>query len=165
MMSSTRALVRASRMTVRSSVRPFTTTHSRLADLSHLNSRGNDTAEQYRKFQIEKPTNPHMTNTNSTIANEMPSVGLDSAPPELITSVDPGFTPKDSKPENTERMTGGTQESAPDAGPNVDLKVGEIEGGTFRVEPLRRTGEDINTMRARLICKPSPCLASAETNR
>ena len=162
-MSSTRALVRASRMSMRSSVRPFSTTHSRLADLSHLNSRGNDTAEQYRKFQMEKPTNPHMTNTNSTIANSMPSVGLDSAPPELITSVDPGFTPKDSKPENTERMTGGTQK-APESGANADLKVGEIEGGTFRVEPLRRTGEDINTMRARLICKPPPYQASTEAN-
>ena len=160
-MSSTRALVRASRMTMRSSVRPFTTSHTRLADMSHLNSRGNDTAEQYRKFQMEKPTNPHMTNTNSTIANTMPSVGLDSAPPELLTSADPEFTaPKDSQPENTERMTGGTQKGAPEGGPNADLKVGEIEGGAFRVEPLRRTGEDINTMRARLICKPPPYQAS-----
>ncbi|KAK4539454.1 hypothetical protein LTR36_010931 [Oleoguttula mirabilis] len=150
-MSSTRALVRATRLATRQSVRPFTTAHTRLADLSSLNARGNDTAEQYRKFQMEKPTNPHMTNTNSTISNEMPSVGKDAAPPELLTSADPGFTPKDSVPENTERMTGGTQKPAPEGGPNADLKVGEIEGGSFRVEPLRRTGEDVNTMRARLV--------------
>ena len=134
----------------RSSARPFSTTRSRFA----LNDRTNDTAEAYRKSQTDKPTNPHMTNSNSTIANEMPNVGKDAAPPELITSVDPDFTPKDSKPENTERMTGGTQKPAPESGPNADLKVGEIEGGTFRVEPLRRTGEDANTMRARLLCKP-----------
>ena len=112
---------------------------------------------------MEKPLNPHMTNTNSTIANEMPAIGKDSAPPELITSVDPEFTPKDSVPENTERMTGDTQKPAPEGGPNAGLEVGEmgvgeIEGGTFRVEPLRRTGEDANTMRARLLCQyPQYC--------
>ena len=60
--------------------------------------------------------------------------------------------PKDAVPENTERMTGGTQKGAPEGGKNADLEVGEIEGGTFKVEPLRRTGEDANTMRARLLC-------------
>ena len=112
----------------------------------------NDTAEGWRKKQTEKPLNPHMTNTTSTVANEMPSVGRDAAPPEMITSVDPEFTPKDSVPENTERMTGGTQEGAPEKGTNAELNVGEIEGGQFKVEPLRRTGEDANTMRARLLC-------------
>lgn len=32
------------------------------------------------------------------------------------------------------------------------LEVGEIEGVELKVEPLRRTGEDGNTMRARLLC-------------
>ncbi|KAF6816227.1 hypothetical protein CSOJ01_03076 [Colletotrichum sojae] len=32
-----------------------------------------------------------------------------------------------------------------------DLAVGELEGIKFRVEPLRRTGEDERTMRARLL--------------
>jgi len=82
----------------------------------------------------------------------MPSVGKDSAPPEMITSVDSDFTPKDSVPSNTESMTGGTQKPAPESGVNADLEVGEIEGGAFRVEPLRRTGEDANTTRARLLC-------------
>jgi len=93
-----------------------------------------------------------MTNTNSTISNEMPSIGKDSVPPEMITSVEGDFTPKDSVPENTDRMTGGTQKPAPESGVNADLDVGEIEGGQFRVEPLRRSGEDANTMRARLLC-------------
>ena len=93
-----------------------------------------------------------MTNTNSTIANEMPRVGADKAPPELITSVDPEFVPKDSVPENTERMTGGTQKGGPDNGSNAEMGVGEMEGAKFKVEPIRRTGEDGNTMRARLLC-------------
>ena len=176
-----RTLVRCSRMATRNPTRNFSTTPSRLVE---TNDRHNDTAPKYRQYQINKPLNPHMTNSNSTIANEMPSVGKDSAPPELITSVDPDFTPKDSKPENTERMVGGTQKAAPkkgvnadlkvtggqkrgystartspsNAGENADLKVGEIEGGQFRVEPLRRTGEDANTMRARLLCECYLCI-------
>jgi len=101
---------------------------------------------------MEKPLNPHMTNTTSTIANEMPSIGKDKAPPELISSVDENYTPQDSVPENTERMTGGTQKPGPEDGVNSELKVGEIEGGSFKVEPIQRTGEDVNTTRARLLC-------------
>ncbi|KAE9982103.1 hypothetical protein EG328_011206 [Venturia inaequalis] len=144
-MSTSRLLVRSARAAF-SSPRSFGTSARRFA----LNDRGHSNAEEYRKNQTEKPLNPHMTNTTSTIANEMPSVGKDKAPPEFISSVDPNFVPKDSAPENTERMTGGTQK-APQEGVNADLKVGEIEGGSFRVEPLRRTGEDVNTMRARLL--------------
>jgi len=110
-----------------------------------------ETTADHRKIQSEKPLNPHMTNTNSTIANEMPSVGAQKAPPELISSVDPDFDPKDSVPENTERMTGGTQKGAPEDGPNAEMGVGEMQGAKFKVEPLRRTGEDANTMRARLL--------------
>lgn len=94
--------------------------------------------------------NPHLTNTNSTISNQMPSLGADKAPPELISSLDPNHVPKDSVPENTERMTGGTQQ--PPSSENEGLDVGEIEGGSFKVEPLRRTGEEDNTMRSRLLC-------------
>ena len=112
----------------------------------------NENASEWQESQKSKPDGPHMTNTNSTIANEMPSVGADKAPPELLTSVDPDFVPKDSVPENTERMTGGTQDGAPEGGVNAELDVGEMEGASFKVEPLRRTGEDGNTMRARLLC-------------
>ncbi|KAG8529598.1 uncharacterized protein KY384_006235 [Bacidia gigantensis] len=111
----------------------------------------NENAQEWEQSQKSKPTNPHMTNTTSTIANEMPQVGADKAPPELISSVDPNFTPKDSIPENTERMTGGTQTGSPQEGVNSELDVGEMEGASFKVEPKRRTGEDANTMRARLL--------------
>jgi hypothetical protein len=110
--------------------------------------------EGHREAQTSKPDVPHMTNTTSTISNEMPAVGADKAPPEFISSVDPKFTPKDSVPENVERMTGETQKGAPEDGPNADLGVGELEGAKFKVEPLRREGEDPATMRARLLC---PC--------
>lgn len=33
-----------------------------------------------------------------------------------------------------------------------DLDVGELQGAKFKIEPLRRTGEDEHTMRARLLC-------------
>lgn len=148
-MSAAQLMIRSSRALSRS-VRPFSTSVTRCVN---LNERGNDTAPEYRRIMKEKPLNPHMTNTNSTIANEMPSIGKDKAPPELISSVDGNFKPKDSVPENTDRMTGGTQEGAPKKGANSDLNVGEIEGGAFRVEPLRRTGEDANTIRARLLCQ------------
>lgn len=116
-----------------------------------INSRVQDTAEDYRKYMMERPLNPHMTNTNSTIANEMPGVGADSVPPELLTSLG-GFVPKDSVPENTERMTGGTQALSPESGANKELDVGEIEGSQFKTEPYKREGEDSGTIRARLLC-------------
>ncbi|SLM33567.1 Succinate dehydrogenase assembly factor 2, mitochondrial [Lasallia pustulata] len=81
----------------------------------------------------------------------MPGVGADKPPPELLSSVDEAFEPKDAVPENTEKMTGGTQSGEPKDGPNAELGVGEMEGAKFKVEPLRRTGEDGNTMRARLL--------------
>jgi hypothetical protein len=151
-MSAPRIALRSSRMAVRS-FRQFTTSAARFNDTKIP---ANDTVEEYRKIQTEKPLNPHLTNTNSTIANEMPSLGKDNPPPEFLTSVDPDFVPKDSVPENTERMTGGTQKGAPESGANAELDVGEIEGGTFKVEPLRRTGEDAATMRARLTCMSLP---------
>ena len=94
------------------------------SEFEALNKRTNDTSATYRKYQIDKPLTPHMTNTTSTIANEMPSVGRDNAPPELITNVDPKYTPKDSVPENTKRMTGGTQDHKDVSGTNKELGVG-----------------------------------------
>lgn len=152
-MASLRLVVRSSRLAA-SYVRPFSTSTARFNDSKNIfpNDRHNDNVDIHRQKMMEKPLNPHMTNTNSTIANELPSVGKDSAPPELISSVDGDFVPKDSVPENTDRMTGQTQKPTSDSGVNADLDVGEIEGGTFKVEPLRRTGEDVNTTRARLLC-------------
>jgi hypothetical protein len=36
--------------------------------------------------------------------------------------------------------------------PARDLEVGELQGAQFKIEPLRREGEDLATMRARLLC-------------
>ncbi len=138
-------------------MRPMSSTPRRLAGPGKAQE--HEGTAEHRKIQSEKKLNPHMTNTNSTIANEMPSVGAQKAPPELISSVEPDFVPKDSVPENTERMTGGTQKGEPETGPNAEMGVGEMEGAKFKVEPLRRTGEDANTMRARLLCSPFPNLS------
>jgi hypothetical protein len=155
-MASSRLVARSSRALFalpRTNYRSFSVSTTCSAnEFEALNKRTNDTSETYRRYQIEKPLTPHMTNTTSTIANEMPSVGRDNAPPELVTNVDPEFTPKDSVPENTQRMTGGTQNSEKVSDANKELGVGEMEGASFKVEPLRRTGEDPNTMRARLLC-------------
>jgi len=40
--------------------------------------------------------------------------------------------------------------------PTKELGVGELEGVTVKIEPLRRTGEDERTMRARLLCENHP---------
>ena len=116
------------------------------------NEREHDNTPAHREGQKSTPLNPHMTNTNSTISNEMPSVGADTAPPEFLSFVDSEANPKDSAPENTERMTGGTQKGSLESGANSELDVGEMEGAEFKAEPLRRTGEDANTIRARLLC-------------
>ncbi|KAI9813636.1 MAG: succinate dehydrogenase assembly factor 2 [Pycnora praestabilis] len=152
-MSSLRLVLRATRPSLAFS-RPITTSAPRY--YADGNERVPENAPGWRESQKEKPLNPHMTNTNSTISNEMPSVGADKPPPELITSVEPDFVPKDSVPENTERMTGNTQQGEPKSGSNSEMKtedigVGEMEGAKFKIEPLRRTGEDANTMRARLL--------------
>jgi hypothetical protein len=158
---------RAVRTVQRTQCRAFSVSIARSNEFEALNKRTNDTSETYRRYQIEKPLTPHMTNTTSTIKNDMPSVGKDAPPPELIKNVDGKFTPKDAKPENTERMTGGTQKGdggeVSHASTSKELGVGELEGAKFKVEPLRRTGEDANTMRARLLC-PSlrPCLPHAQ---
>lgn len=38
-----------------------------------------------------------------------------------------------------------------DPQPSSELQLGELPGGTFRIEPLRRVGEDVATTRARLL--------------
>src|SRR3954453_20488935 len=105
-MASSRLVARSSRALFslqRTQCRSFSISTIRNNEFEALNKRTNDTSETYRKYQIEKPLNPHLTNTTSTIVNEMPSVGEDAPPPELITNIDGKFTPKDSVPKNTER--------------------------------------------------------------
>lgn len=40
----------------------------------------------------------------------------------------------------------------PPAQEGPELGVGELQGASFKIEPLRRVGEDDKTKRARLIC-------------
>lgn len=51
-----------------------------------------------------------------------------------------------------EHFTGGRQGDAAEGPRKPELDVGEMEGISFRVEPIRRVGEDAATMRARLLC-------------
>ena len=153
-MNASRVLTRrlaARQLSASTSRRCISSTSPRLADPTNQ-ERYHSNVDEYRKYQIERADNPHMTNTTSTIHNDMPSLGEDKPPPEMLSAVDPNYVPKDNHPENTERMTGGTQSGDPDKVSQSDYAVGEMEGISFKVEPLRRTGEDLPTMRARLLC-------------
>ncbi|KAI5859751.1 DUF339-domain-containing protein [Durotheca rogersii] len=66
-----------------------------------------------------------------------------STAPALRASVGSGNSPPPAKP-----RTSHDQGPAPGA---AEMGVGELEGTDFRIEPMRRTGEDDATMRARLV--------------
>lgn len=83
------------------------------------------------------------------MTKDYPNVGTRPAPPELLSSVDPNYKPADPYPGRVEHFTGGGQDRGPQ---KPELGVGEMEGITFKVEPLKRTGEDTATTRARLLC-------------
>lgn len=166
-MNSTRFLLRAvSRSSAPLSRRPlsssgrilFKAENDAVTTQTESKTREHPNVEEFRESTKKQALTPHMTNTNSTIQNEKgaPSVGSNRPPPEFLSMVDPDYTPKDSHPENTERMTGGTQAGDPDkvgqASSSGDYDVGEMEGAQFKIEPLRRHGEDLPTMRSRLLC-------------
>ncbi|KAI9368628.1 WD40-repeat-containing domain protein [Aspergillus egyptiacus] len=102
----------------------------------------------HRAHQTEKPPNPAVPHTTSTMTKDFPSVGKKTPPPEMLNSVDPSYKPVGTYPGKVEHFTGGRQEPGAQ---KPELAVGEMEGITFKVEPLRRTGEDVSTMRARLL--------------
>lgn len=108
------------------------------------------TTEKHREYQTSKPLNQDLSNSTSTQTNDFPKVGEKSAPPDMLSSVDPNYKPVDPYKGRVEHYTGGRQSSSDPAKP--ELGVGEMEGITFKVEPIRRQGEDISTMRARLLC-------------
>lgn len=123
----------------------------------------------YGDLQKSKPLNPHLT--NHTCTNDpnthIPKVGVANAPPELISAVEADS----GEPENLHRMTGEALDddvngddmlkqggrNGPGLGGSfgdgeMELGVGEMAEAKFRIEPLRRQGEDLSTMRARLLC-------------
>ena len=161
MMNSSRSLLRlATRSNLTRATYRFKTTSTAHQEAGSTDlkqpQRIHSNVDEHREAQKSRPLNPHMTNTNSTFNNEVPSVGADKAPPDMISLVDENYVPTDRVPENTERMTGGTQSGKPDKVSFSELGVGEMEGAEFKVEPLRRTGEDSATMRARLLCPSLP---------
>ncbi|BCS27333.1 succinate dehydrogenase assembly factor 2 [Aspergillus puulaauensis] len=132
----------------RLATRSFGSSAVRPQDSKNENDRVHSTAPQHRANQTEKPLNPVVPNTTSTMTKDFPNVGKRPSPPELLNSVDPNYKPVDTYPGKVEHFTGGRQEPGTQ---KPELGVGEMEGITFKVEPLRRTGEDVSTMRARLL--------------
>lgn len=133
----------------RLATRSFGSSAVRPQDSKNENDRAQSTVPQHRANQMEKPPNPVVPNTTSTMTKDFPNVGKKPSPPELLNSVDPNYKPVDTYPGKVEHFTGGRQEPGAQ---KPELGVGEMEGITFKVEPLRRTGEDVSTMRARLLC-------------
>lgn len=138
--------VRPSAFSSSLTARAFGTSSIRSKD---LNDRAPSTAPEHREHQTSKPLNQHIPNTTSTQTNDFPKVGEKSSPPDLLKSVDPNYKPADPYAGRVEHFTGGLQQRGPQ---KPELEVGEMEGITFKVEPLRREGEDPSTMRARLLC-------------
>ncbi|CAK7216342.1 Succinate dehydrogenase assembly factor 2 mitochondrial [Sporothrix curviconia] len=56
-----------------------------------------------------------------------------------------------SAPSSSSNSEGINQSGPIDPQPAGELQLGELPGGTFRIEPLRRVGEDVVTTRARLL--------------
>ncbi|CDM37036.1 hypothetical protein DTO013E5_7198 [Penicillium roqueforti] len=125
--------------------RQFGATALRLKD-------GNDEAasgvKAHRANQTDKVPNQFVPNTTSTMTKDFPSVGEKPPPPEMLNSADPNYRPSDPYPGRIEHFTGGRQD---DGARKPELEVGEMEGITFKIEPLKRVGEDLVTKRARLL--------------
>jgi hypothetical protein len=120
-----------------------------------LKDRSNPTTDEHRANQSQKPPNQFVPNTTSTMTKDYPNVGEKPAPPEMLNSVEPNYRPADPYPGRIEHFTGGRQDNGAQ---KPELGVGEMEGITFKVEPLKRTGEDVTTKRARLLCLSPPCI-------
>lgn len=129
---------------------PQQQTRAFAASAFRANGRTPSNAAEHRETQKKRPLNQHVPNTTSTQTDDFPKVGASTSPPEFLSSVDPNYKPADSYPGRIEHLTGGRQPPGPQ---KPDLEVGEMEGITFKVEPLKRKGEDATTMRARLLCK------------
>ena len=131
-----------------------TTAHSRSFGTTAIRpkdgeDRAPSSAPEHRAYQKSRVANQPVPNTTSTMTGDYPNVGTRPAPPDLLSSVDPNYKPADPYPGKVEHLTGGDMERGPQ---KPELGVGEMEGITFKVEPLKRTGEDTATKRARLLC-------------
>ncbi|KGO64191.1 Protein of unknown function DUF339 [Penicillium italicum] len=102
----------------------------------------------HRANQANKPPNQFVPNTTSTMTKDFINVGQKPPPPDMLNSVDPNYRPSDPYPGRIEHFTGGRQDNGAQ---KPELGVGEMEGITFKVEPLKRVGEELATKRARLL--------------
>ncbi|CAG7988165.1 unnamed protein product [Penicillium salamii] len=127
------------------SIRQFGTSARRLQNASDEASKA---TQQHRANQANKPPNQFVPNTTSTMTKDFPNVGKKPAPPEMLNSVEPNYRPADPYPGKIEHFTGGRQDNGAQ---KPELDVGEMEGITFKVEPLKRVGEELATKRARLL--------------
>ncbi|CAG8906149.1 unnamed protein product [Penicillium egyptiacum] len=125
--------------------RQFGATALRLKD-------GSDKAPQevkaHRANQANNSPNQFVPNTTSTMTKDFVNVGRKPAPPEMLNTANPNYRPSDPYPGRIEHFTGGRQDNGAQ---KPELGVGEMEGITFKVEPLKRVGEELATKRARLL--------------
>ncbi|KAL7274226.1 Succinate dehydrogenase assembly factor 2 mitochondrial [Rhizina undulata] len=100
--------------------------------------------ETYEELQKSHPLNPSLANTTSTNdpATGMPKAGAANIPPELLSAVE-------GEPAVSSGLKGPGLGGS--FGGEEELEVGEMMEAKFRIEPLRRMGEDVDTMRARLL--------------
>ncbi|KAK9858977.1 WD40 repeat-like protein [Penicillium brevicompactum] len=125
--------------------RQFGTSARRLQDAKDEAAKA---TQQHRANQADKPPNQFVPNTTSTMTKDFPNVGEKPSPPEMLNSVEPNYRPADPYPGKIEHFTGGRQDNGAQ---KPELGVGEMEGITFKVEPLKRVGEELATKRARLL--------------
>ena len=135
---------------ITTATRPFSVSTLRSNKDDKDNDRAPSLAPEHRDIQTSKPPNQFVPNTTSTMTDDYPKVGKSTAPPEMLNSVDPNYRPADPYAGKVEHYTGGGQQRGPQ---KPELGVGEMEGITFKVEPLKRRGEDPATKRARLLCE------------
>lgn len=150
--------IRSLRPVTRNSFKGFRTlqSQSRAFGASALRAaeRFPGTAEEHREIQKNRPLNQTIPNTTSTQTKDFPKVGAASSPPDFLSTVDPNYKPAEPYTGKLEHLTGGRETAGAQ---KPELEVGEMEGITFKVEPLKRQGEDTSTMRARLLCMPPLC--------
>jgi hypothetical protein len=119
------------------------------AHSKYLRDNNASTAIKNQSCQKSRPLNPYLADGASARTSDFSKVNQKSSPLELLSPVDLNYRPVDPFPGKVKHLAGGMQKPETQ---KPELGVGEIEGITFKIEPLRRGDEDLSTMRARLLC-------------
>jgi hypothetical protein len=149
-MSASRRTARYLRTSSLSSIAIRRTPRTYTVHLKDSQARELSTAAKHWQYQKSRPLKPRLASSTSTQIDNHPKVGNKCSPPERLLSIDPDPKLMDTIPDGTHHLTEDTQKQGPQ---KSELEVGEMEGMRFKVEPLRREGEDLSTMRARLLCQ------------